>query len=124
MNISLDFDGTYTEDPQHWNQFIDSFLEAGHTVQIITMRAEHETNRSLKDLAKKIPVHFTDRKAKLPYAIEKGFHIDVWIDDNPMWIYQDAKQERVDFYNEYQIYKHAAEALGLHVKNYNEWLNS
>lgn len=91
MNISLDFDGTYTEDPERWNQFIDIFLEAGHSVQVITMRHENQANRAMKDLAKKIPVHFTGHKAKLPYAIEHGIHIDVWIDDNPMWIYKDAE---------------------------------
>ncbi|PRZ45397.1 hypothetical protein [Paraburkholderia fungorum] len=91
MNISLDFDGTYTEDPDRWNQFIDSFLAAGHTVQIITMRHQHEANRALKDLAKKIPVHYTSRQAKENYATEKGIHIDVWIDDNPRWIHQDAQ---------------------------------
>ena len=33
---------------------------------------------------------FTGRKAKLQYVASKSIKIDVWIDDNPLWIYQDG----------------------------------
>ena len=45
MRIALDYDGTYTADPDLWDKFINS------------CRDKH----------------------------------DVWIDDNPEWIFQDSK---------------------------------
>ncbi|WP_175888160.1 hypothetical protein [Burkholderia contaminans] len=109
MNISLDFDGTYTEDNEAWNSFIDTFLNNGHQVYLVTMRYPHEANRAIKDLSKKIPVIFTERQAKKAFVEnvvkihtwkdetkewiteENGsIQINVWIDDNPHWIYTDS----------------------------------
>lgn len=90
MNIALDFDGTFTEDPLLWSLFIAQALQNKHTVMIVTMRYEHEVNRPLKDLANTIPVIFTGRLAKKLFMKNKGIDIDVWIDDNPHFILMDA----------------------------------
>ncbi|SAL79959.1 hypothetical protein AWB71_06015 [Caballeronia peredens] len=95
MNISLDFDGTYTEDPASWNHFIDTFTAAGHNVMIVTMRHESEANSTMKKLSKKGRVIYTDRKAKEEFVAALGITIDVWIDDTPAWIYNDAAPRKV-----------------------------
>lgn len=91
MNIALDFDGTYTEDPALWDLFIAQALANDHIIRVVTMRYEHEANRPMKDLAKIIPVIFTGRKSKKSFLEDLGITIDVWIDDNPHWILIDAE---------------------------------
>ncbi|WP_143279603.1 hypothetical protein [Burkholderia cenocepacia] len=91
MNVALDFDGTFTEDPEAWHVFIDLFKSKGHSIFLITMRHPHEANRAMKDLAKKIPVVFTSRQAKKKFVEEQGIKINVWIDDNPHWILEDSE---------------------------------
>lgn len=54
------------------------------------MRHPHEANRAMKDLAKKIPVVCTGRQAKQAFAAAQGININVWIDDNPLWILTDS----------------------------------
>lgn len=109
MNIGLDFDGTFTEDPESWHVFIDLFKNKGHSIFLITMRHPEEANRAMKDLSKKIPVVFTGRKAKQAFVGDNfkahfwkeetkkwetedrnGMAINVWIDDNPLWVLTDS----------------------------------
>lgn len=42
MNIALDYDGTYTADPDMWLRFVEEAQAAGHKVFIVTMRYESE----------------------------------------------------------------------------------
>ncbi|MCW5156378.1 HAD family hydrolase [Burkholderia cenocepacia] len=91
MNVALDFDGTFTEDPEAWHVVIDLFLKRGHSVFLVTMRHPNEANRAMKDLAKKITVIFTSRQAKKKFVEEQGIKINVWIDDNPHWILEDSE---------------------------------
>ncbi|RPJ32026.1 MAG: hypothetical protein EHM17_10660 [Verrucomicrobiaceae bacterium] len=80
MLIALDYDKTYTADPVLWEDFIQSARARGHTVKIVTMRRPDEV---VSDVP--IDVVYTSRKAKA--SIIKA---DIWIDDSPHWIYQDA----------------------------------
>jgi hypothetical protein len=81
MRIALDYDKTYTADPALWDGFISLANERGHQVCIVTMRyPDTETIESPP-----APVVYTRRTAKC-----KLHQADVWIDDNPAWIYQDA----------------------------------
>ena len=85
MRIALDYDGTYTADPELWEAFIHNAHAAGHEVVCVTMRYPHEG-------APGIPcrVVFTSRLAKWRAMIERGEPVDVWIDDQPGYITQDA----------------------------------
>lgn len=79
MNISLDWDGTYTADPELWNQFVQLAQQRGHKVTIVTGRGPKEVvPRS------DLPIVYCDRTAK-----RNHFHADVWIDDMPQWIVED-----------------------------------
>lgn len=89
MIIALDFDQTYTEDPVLFTQFAAMARKAGHTVVVATMRHPAEGGDVRKELGW-LPIYFTGRKAKRAFLAAEGVHPDVWIDDNPAWIYQDA----------------------------------
>jgi hypothetical protein len=89
MKIALDYDDTYTQDPEFWLKFIDMVAEHGHEVILVTMRAPYERHKLDQTLLNKISAEFTNNKAKRPFVEEKGIHIDVWIDDNPHYVDQD-----------------------------------
>lgn len=88
MNLSIDFDDTYTRDPELWNQFITTAQDRGHTVYCVTARAPDQTNReqvygTIGQLIGKDRCVFTDSRAKAKVTWEMGIRIDVWIDDTP-----------------------------------------
>ena len=88
MNISVDFDDTYTRDPILWDEFVNRALERGHTVYCITARPptpinQHEVYGSIGRIIGNDNCLFTDCMAKAKFAADRGVHIDVWIDDWP-----------------------------------------
>ena len=92
MLVCLDYDGTYTQDPALWDQFITSAKASGHRVICATMRYEDtegaEVKKSLSHLVENI--YFTDRLAKVAWLKERGIKPDVWIDDSPFWLLNNA----------------------------------
>lgn len=82
--IALDYDGTFTADPDLWRGFISSAVERGHRVVCVTMRHPHE--------AVEMPceVFYTERRAKLAAATAALGKIDIWIDDKPHWLFADG----------------------------------
>lgn len=79
MKIALDYDGTYTADPELWDWFIDKLLSRGHEVVCVTMRYPTEP------IALTIPVIYTSRKAKYSFVPDA-----IWIDDKPAWLFNDS----------------------------------
>lgn len=91
MNLSLDWDDTYTRDPEAWNQFIDLMQQQGHSVYCVTMRHEAEGKEVKEALSKRCEgVFFTNRQAKQEFMFARGIRIDVWIDDNPFFVLNSA----------------------------------
>ncbi|MFW9871700.1 MAG: hypothetical protein ACFFG0_01270 [Candidatus Thorarchaeota archaeon] len=90
MLIALDYDFTYTEDPSLWDSFIDLATSKGHSIICVTMRYENEGIILKRTIGKKCEIVFTGRKAKLNFLKELNIEPDVWIDDTPKWIYEDA----------------------------------
>lgn len=86
MNISLDFDDTYTRDPALWNLFIQDCLVRGHQVYLVTMRTPEQGAEVFQALAGRIGesrIYFTSMQSKRNYMWKQGVKIDVWIDDMP-----------------------------------------
>lgn len=81
MKIALDYDGTYSADPELFNIFIRCAHNRGHEVHIVTMRHDTPAER-ICDI---VPcgVFYTGRKAKLNHMKELGHEFDIWIDDMP-----------------------------------------
>lgn len=94
MIIALDYDQTYTRDPDLWNKFIELAKLAGHKIICITMRFPHEkiecgwTDYNNDETG--VKVYYTNRKAKLIWAKANNVRVDIWIDDKPGWLFDDA----------------------------------
>ena len=83
MIIGLDFDETFSKDPDLWNAFISLCQKRGHRVVITTMRnIEHSARvySTVKGLAPD-DFFFTALHAKRAFTERRGVWVDVWIDD-------------------------------------------
>ena len=91
MLIALDYDGTYTADPELWDSFIALSRERGHRVIIATMRYPTELSGISSLIDKVDDIIFTSRKAKKPFVIASiNENPHIWIDDNPEWLFTDS----------------------------------
>lgn len=95
MIIAIDYDGTYNSDLTMFSEIIRLFKTYGHETIIVTMRYEHEEDNLLNSIKSKlsggINVYYTGRKAKIPFMKKLGIEPDIWIDDNPQWLFTDSK---------------------------------
>jgi NAD-dependent SIR2 family protein deacetylase len=86
MKIALDYDLTYSADPEFWDAFIVLAYKWGHDLRIVTVRDDRLDRRApLVKLEKKIRVIYTRGVAKKWYCshFTNGFVPDIWIDDKP-----------------------------------------
>jgi len=89
MNISLDFDETYTKDPEFWNNFIQLCQKYGHKVYCVTLRPPMEKIEVINSIGQYIGednIIFCSYRAKHNVCQSKKIHIDVWIDDMPWFV--------------------------------------
>jgi ABC-type proline/glycine betaine transport system substrate-binding protein len=80
MNIALDFDETYTEDPALWAAFITKCKVRGHTITFVTYRPNNGDNADIESESECLGINivYTAGKQK-----QHCFKADVWIDDSP-----------------------------------------
>ncbi|MDE2144894.1 MAG: hypothetical protein KGJ01_02940 [Patescibacteria group bacterium] len=78
LNIALDYDGTYTRDPDFWKSFVQKAKESGHKVFCVTKRTPEEV------ICEKL-VNIVDGIFYMSRAnkINVSQQIDIWIDNNP-----------------------------------------
>lgn len=100
MNTALDYDGTYTEDPQLWEMLINVATHLVHKVYIVTMRYPEEAIRHKVGAE----VHYTSRQAKRRYMQNIGIAFQVWVDDIPEFILHSTQEalwpdEATNMYN-------------------------
>ena len=94
MNISLDYDETYTRDPEFWDLVISAAHYQDHKVYCVTMRSAAECDDVFASLMNKVDGIFcTNRQAKEKYMFKEGIMIDVWIDDMPFFILNNARPQ-------------------------------
>lgn len=92
MLIAIDYDFTYTNDPDLWDDFIHNAKSRGHEVICVTMRYEKtEGEEVLNSIGKYCRVIFTERMAKRRFLLDMGISPAIWIDDCPIWIYENGK---------------------------------
>ena len=77
LTIAIDFDHTWSADPDLFGAFANAAIQRGHTVLIATFRAESHQVPPMP-----IPVHYTAGKAKKAFLAAKGINVDIAIDDN------------------------------------------
>ncbi|MCR4319781.1 MAG: hypothetical protein NUV74_05520 [Candidatus Brocadiaceae bacterium] len=89
MLICLDYDETYTVDPEFWDLVIELALARGHRVICATMRHEHEAEEMPKTIGKRVEaIIYTGRKAKFDFVQKAGYYPSIWIDDMPHFLFQ------------------------------------
>ena len=94
MLIALDYDDTFTRDPDGWLEFVKLMKARGHQFVGATMRYPGEASgmdERYESVCQKL--YFTGRKAKRSYLADVGVFPHVWVDDTPEWISTNAAQE-------------------------------
>lgn len=88
MTIAIDFDGTFTQDPTLWANFIITARKRGHRVIMVTARFPDMTSgmEFAFEVFGRESVFFTGNCLKGLYMERKGISVDVWIDDMPQTI--------------------------------------
>lgn len=81
MRIGIDYDGTFTADPDLFRGFIAAAMKSGHEVLCVTMRSPDEP------IEMACEVVYTSREKKGFYMHRIGRPISLWIDDHPEFIY-------------------------------------
>lgn len=84
MNIAIDYDGTFSEDPLLFTAFIALARYQGHECYIVTGRKESEAPSALAgEIPAGIQVICCNGRLKEEVCRERGIKIGVWIDDMP-----------------------------------------
>jgi hypothetical protein len=97
MIIALDYDNTFSLNPQFWSTFYYCSV-ANKDVEVIMV-----TGRRLEEPVVDAPwgmkTFYTDHKQKRKTMEEKGIHVDIWIDDKPESILFDWDEETLTISN-------------------------
>lgn len=91
LNIALDWDDTFTADPEGFKAIIRCFQSLGHTVTIVTLRDELDLDERMSELKDKyeVDIIFCAGQSKERVVRELGLQMNIWIDDNPRYIVND-----------------------------------
>ena len=87
MVISIDYDDTWTADPNGWQQVVTMMRKRGHVVILVTNRPNipRFTREVMRDVERFVDdVIFAGVPTpKRQAASNLGYNVDVWIDDYP-----------------------------------------
>lgn len=89
-NINVDYDNTFTSDPEFWTTFIHAAQLRGYKIFCISQRTKNHTNYiELKEaLPAGVAIFLTGHNPKKEWAEKRGLTVDIWIDDNPLAIFE------------------------------------
>ncbi len=91
LTICVDYDGTFTAVPELLTQFIIAAKKDGHRVICATMRYPFEGKELTESIGKLCEVIYTSRQAKLPFLKELGIEPNIWLDNEPHFLFQNPK---------------------------------
>lgn len=88
QTFGLDYDDTFTADPELWGSFVRTAHERGHRVVLVTARRETERNvteirAALRSHGCVLPMVFSNLGPKIEAVAKRGISVSVWIDDYP-----------------------------------------
>lgn len=86
--FGVDFDGTFSRDPEGFRLFVAMMRARGHSFVLVTGRSNEgqwgaEVRRDVRDL---MPIVFAGNGWKRAAAERAGFKVDIWIDDHPEYV--------------------------------------
>ena len=86
MIVAIDYDATWTADPELWEAFSQYARRRGHSVALITNRPDSRLNREQVGAAVSAFVDhmvFAGPMPKEKAAAKFGIYPAIWIDDSP-----------------------------------------
>lgn len=101
MIFGIDYDDTWTRDPELFFQLLDLLQKRGHSAVIVTARNKPSfgsnggwNGEPIEIAVKgKLPVVYAGNSTKREAANRAGYKVDVWIDDSPFYIDGDKPQK-------------------------------
>lgn len=86
--FALDFDDTFTADPEFWSDFVIRSQARGHVVICISACRDTFQNRRKREeqLPSGVKIYCSYDKPKIQFADERNLGVTVWIDDCPEMI--------------------------------------
>lgn len=91
LTIAIDYDETFTADPDLWAMFVSKAQDKGHRVLCVTARRDTDENREMMtenfDLyGVEMPIIFSNLGSKMHVMESRGIKVNIWIDDSPFAI--------------------------------------
>ena len=91
MLVAIDYDETYTHNPEAWAQVIRTLKEYGYSVIGATLRNRYQTvNDQFYRLCDS--VIYCAGLAKDDTVTSFGYKINIWIDDKPRYIHSSYEE--------------------------------
>lgn len=83
--VAIDYDGTFTSDPQCWTAVIHCLRAAVHRVICVSARTEADGSRAelRRALPAGIDILLSEFGQKRQFAKSQGWPVDIWIEDHP-----------------------------------------
>lgn len=78
--IALDYDDTFTADPEMWLDFMIYAENHGHTIIIVTWRSD---KTPVENIPNRIKICYTNHQQKRQWCKIRGIEPTIWIDDKP-----------------------------------------
>lgn len=90
--IALDYDGTFTEDPELWRGFVKLAKERGHEVLFVTSRDQVAMD-AVETAARSMGIESLacNGLPKIGVADENGIIVNIWIDDMPGMLFKNVE---------------------------------
>ena len=86
LTFAIDFDDTFSADPDLWRQLVPIMQWRGHTCVLVTNRPEDMGNDVRAEVGDLMPIVFAGVWSKRSAAHRAGYDVDIWIDDSPEYI--------------------------------------
>lgn len=89
--IAFDFDDTISDNETAWLMVMKLLEKQGYHCVVVTWRRPTAWPEDLQNIVDAgFKVYYTSMKAKQLYMESQGIKVDIWIDDNPWAILNDA----------------------------------
>lgn len=86
QTFALDYDETFSANPDMWRQFAEIMTLLGHTVIGVTLRNREQLIEDPRYAESCQKIIYCAGRAKRPLLEDMDIWVDVWIDDKPEYI--------------------------------------
>lgn len=92
-NIGIDYDGTFTDNPEAWSGVIRQLLIFGYSVYCVSARSDNPDTFSKlsSEFPSGVTILLTSHKPKKKFCEQLGINIDIWIENQPMSLFVDDR---------------------------------